>query len=376
MLAAFACHRPLTRQDDALLPNTYMVVRVDGRGFTKFCDAHGFAKPNDPRGLALMTAAAAHVMREWGDMVLAYGVSDEYSFVFPRDATVFGRRAAKIATCVSSSFAAAYVFYWPRFFQGAPMTLIPAFDARCVAYPSLTNICDYVRWRQVDSHINCLYNECFWALVQRGGATTAQAHETLRGTVSEQKHELLFSRFGINYAKLPAMYRRGTFLIRQRKGLPSPPPEDLSARKPADAVAKSSGEPGAAAQPVCAAAGSGAAAPAAAPAPSSDAAAVVEEVQSPCVARASSASDAAVTNGSVPASGSAAPSAGAASIVPDSAASALAAAASGARSDTDLVTAELTRLMQIVELPPSVRVSHADLLRGRFLQEFFGAFET
>lgn len=35
-----------------------------------------------------------------------------------------------------------------------------------------------------------------------------------QGTVSEQKHELLFSRFGINYAREPEMYRRGSVLLR------------------------------------------------------------------------------------------------------------------------------------------------------------------
>ena len=32
-----------------LLPNTYMVVRIDGRTFTDFCAAHNFEKPNDER---------------------------------------------------------------------------------------------------------------------------------------------------------------------------------------------------------------------------------------------------------------------------------------------------------------------------------------
>lgn len=38
-----------------------------------------------------------------------------------------------------------------------------------------------------------------------------------QGTVSSQKHELLFSRFGINYDKTEAMFRRGTILLRPAK---------------------------------------------------------------------------------------------------------------------------------------------------------------
>ena len=41
-------------QDDSLLPECWIVVRIDGRGFHKFADAHRYTKPNDKRGLDLM----------------------------------------------------------------------------------------------------------------------------------------------------------------------------------------------------------------------------------------------------------------------------------------------------------------------------------
>jgi tRNA(His) guanylyltransferase len=226
--------------DDALLRDTWIVVRIDGRGFSRFTTEHGFAKPNDARGAALMNQAAAVVLREWGDAVLAFAQSDECSFVLPRRCTVFGRRASKIATGISSLFAAAYVVHWPTFFPGVRLRAPPAFDGRCVAYPTLRAVCDYVRWRQVDVHINALHNEAFWALVLRGawwdgaphlgnrlpcthdfrrrfgrrrrrrttpltsagGLSTEAAYERLRGTVSEEKHELLHGSFGINYARV------------------------------------------------------------------------------------------------------------------------------------------------------------------------------
>lgn len=36
-------------QLDYVLPNTYIVVRLDGKGFHKFTQAHDFVKPNDKR---------------------------------------------------------------------------------------------------------------------------------------------------------------------------------------------------------------------------------------------------------------------------------------------------------------------------------------
>jgi tRNA(His) guanylyltransferase len=204
--------------DDALLPSTFVVVRVDGRAFTRFTEEHGWLKPTDSRGVCLMTACALEVLREWGDLVFAYGQSDEYSFVLPPRGNPFGRRSAKLATGIASLFASAFVFHWPHYFPTLPLQRPPAFDARCVVYPRLSHLADYLRWRQVDTHVNALYNECFWALVQKGGCTTTQAHDRLKGTLSSAKHELLHGSFGLNYASLPAAFRRGTTLVRVGKG--------------------------------------------------------------------------------------------------------------------------------------------------------------
>jgi tRNA(His) guanylyltransferase len=59
---------------------------------SRFCHAHEFEKPNDRRALDLMNRAAKAVMQEFPDIVLAFGESDEYSFLMRRDATVYGRR--------------------------------------------------------------------------------------------------------------------------------------------------------------------------------------------------------------------------------------------------------------------------------------------
>ena len=42
---------------------------------------HKFDKPNDDRALGLMTCCASRVMKEFSDIVIAYGQSDEYRCV-------------------------------------------------------------------------------------------------------------------------------------------------------------------------------------------------------------------------------------------------------------------------------------------------------
>lgn len=83
---------------DTLLPNTFILLRIDGHsfhrcacpfyrpqipnvtGYNRFADDHAFVKPNDVRALELMDLAAWTVMREYPDVVLAYGQSDEYRY--------------------------------------------------------------------------------------------------------------------------------------------------------------------------------------------------------------------------------------------------------------------------------------------------------
>lgn len=200
---------------DPLLPGTFMVLRIDGHAFHRLSEEHTFTKPNDERALQLMDHAARDVMNEFKDIVLAFGESDEYSFLFRRSAALYNRREAKILTTITSLFTSSYVFNWTKYLPDTPLKYCPSFDGRIVLYPSATVVRDYFSWRQADTHINNLYNTVFWALVLKGGQTTTEAHATLRGTVSSQKHEMLFSRFGVNYNDLPARFRKGSILVRE-----------------------------------------------------------------------------------------------------------------------------------------------------------------
>ncbi|CAG4944495.1 unnamed protein product [Colias eurytheme] len=202
-------------QDDALLPNTWIVVRLDGKCFHKFSDDHNFEKPNDIRALRLMNYAAFSVLKDFNEICIAFGQSDEYSFIFKKNTTLYKRRAAKLLTTINSKFSSSYVFYWTKFFGEEPLKYPPAFDGRIVLYPSNENLIDYLKWRQADVHINNLYNTTFWTLILRGKLSPVQAEKRLCGTVSADKNEILFKEFNINYNKEREIFKRGTILLRQ-----------------------------------------------------------------------------------------------------------------------------------------------------------------
>ncbi|KAH9893033.1 tRNAHis guanylyltransferase [Xylariomycetidae sp. FL2044] len=202
-------------QSDYLLPNTWVVVRIDGRGFTKFCAKYGFEKPNDRRAIDLMNAAAKIVVTELPDITIAYGVSDEYSFVFHKNCSLFDRRSSKIVSTVVSIFTAYYIYLWPSHFPETPLSPpLPSFDGRAVCYPSVQNLRDYMSWRQADCHINNLYNTTFWSLVKLGDMSGTEAEDLLKGTLAADKNEILFSRFKINYNNEPEVSKKGSVAFR------------------------------------------------------------------------------------------------------------------------------------------------------------------
>lgn len=79
--------------EDDVLPLNLIIVRIDGRDFRRFSEAHEFEKPNDAKALNLMNSCALSLLEEYPDIVFSYGFSDEFSFVLKRTTKFYQRRA-------------------------------------------------------------------------------------------------------------------------------------------------------------------------------------------------------------------------------------------------------------------------------------------
>ena len=62
-----------------------------------------------------MNECARQVVMEFRDIRIAFGESDEYSFVLHKDTQLWGRRSFKLIAVITSLFAAQYVFQWSKF---------------------------------------------------------------------------------------------------------------------------------------------------------------------------------------------------------------------------------------------------------------------
>ena len=198
--------------EEKLLRDAYLVVRIDGRAFTPFCQRHPILRPIDDRLLGLMNECGRRVMEKIEDIVFGFGQSDEFSFIFKKSSQVCDRKRDAVLTCVVSVFTGSFVLLWSKYFPNVKLEYPPSFDARAVLYAHFRVIRDYLSWRQADSYINCMYNYTLCALM-RTGLDGPTATLQLNGTLSSQKLEIL-TRHGIDFAALPLSHKQGITLIR------------------------------------------------------------------------------------------------------------------------------------------------------------------
>jgi tRNA(His) 5'-end guanylyltransferase len=188
-----------TAHDHCVLPNLFMVARIDGRSFSHLTRVeHAFDAPYDERFRDCMVAALTHLMDCGFAVTYGYTQSDEISLLFRRDESLFGRKLRKYLSVLASEATSAFVLR-----LGAPA----AFDCRISQLPTEDDVVDYFRWRNEDAHRNALNGHCYW-LLRRQGASEDEATKALRGLSVADRNELLF-RHGIQFNDVPAWQKRG-----------------------------------------------------------------------------------------------------------------------------------------------------------------------
>ena len=185
--------------DQVLLPETYMVARLDGRGFSRLTkEICKFEAPFDEKFRDMMIQTAEAVMSCGFRVVYAFTESDEISLLFDKDEDTFGRKVRKYNSTLAGEASAAISLALGR---------VATFDCRIVPLPTIERVQDYFRWRQEDANRNALNSHCYWML-RKEGQSVYEATKELEGKGVRYKNELLFSR-GINYDKLPSWQKQG-----------------------------------------------------------------------------------------------------------------------------------------------------------------------
>lgn len=190
-----------TAFDVCVLPEVWMVARIDGRNFTRLTKSTGrFVAPFDDGFKALMQGTTKHLMNCGFPVRYGYQQSDEISLLFPQDIQVFGRKTRKYESILAGEASA-----WMSLHLGE----MAVFDCRISQLPNVALVEDYFWWRQEDAHRNALNAHCYWMLRQQGYSAT-QATQQLKSMLTQHKHELLYQHSGLNFNDVPLWQKRGT----------------------------------------------------------------------------------------------------------------------------------------------------------------------
>ncbi len=186
-----------------LLRGAWCVLRVDGRGFSRFTESR-YEKPFDAKLHEQMVRTASALLEELQGLY-AYTESDEVSVLFRPEWTLFDREVEKLVSISAGVASAAFTHA-----AGEPAV----FDSRVWMGVDEAAVVDYFRWRQADAARCALNGWCYWTL-RKEGQSVEEAGRALHGKSVGEKNELLFQR-GINFNELPAWQRRGTGLRWER----------------------------------------------------------------------------------------------------------------------------------------------------------------
>jgi tRNA(His) guanylyltransferase len=187
-----------------LMPGLPIMVRLDGRGFSKF--TRGMTRPfHEPMSRAMIETARYLV--EQTHASFAYTQSDEITLGFwnadPKQEALFGGRVQKLvgiyAGMATSKFMEQVMLRMPD-----RIKRYPVLDARVFNLPNLDEMAECVLFRALD----CAKNSITMA------ASAHYSHRELHGKSGAEKHEMLRAK-GVNWVDYPEFFKNGTFLRRE-----------------------------------------------------------------------------------------------------------------------------------------------------------------
>ncbi|TAE20028.1 MAG: guanylyltransferase [Bacteroidetes bacterium] len=191
-----------TAHDLCVLPEMYMVARIDGRNFTRLTkETHKFEAPFDARFRDMMLETVQHLMNCGFHVIFGYTESDEISLLFHPAENTFGRKTRKYNSVLAGEASAKFSLL---------LGDIACFDCRICELPTVGLVIDYFRWRNEDAHRNALNAYCYWKLREEG-KDARKATQMIEGLSIADKNELLFQR-GINFNNVPNWQKRGVGL--------------------------------------------------------------------------------------------------------------------------------------------------------------------
>ena len=189
-----------------LMPQLPVMLRLDGRSFSKF--TKGLERPFDKRLSDLMVATTVFLVEEL-NAVVGYCQSDEISLALYTDDVntqlFFDGRIQKLTSVGAALGTAFFNRELPKFLP-EKVTALPVFDCRVWNVPNLTEATNAFLWRELDATKNSISM----------AAQHYYSHKELMGVNGAQKQEMLWKK-GVNFNDYPSFFKRGSYIRRVKK---------------------------------------------------------------------------------------------------------------------------------------------------------------
>ncbi len=198
-----------SQTETRVMPRLPMIVRLDGRSFSKF--TKGMKKPFDDDFRQAMVETTKYLVDKT-QAKIGYTQSDEISLVLYTDnlksgSTMFDGRVQKITSNFASMATVKFLTEMQkRFPEKVAGDNLPTFDARVFAVPSKVEAYNAILWRVNDAVKNSV------SML----AHSEFSHKSLHGLSTGQKQYKLLTERDINWNDLPSGCKQGTFVRKEK----------------------------------------------------------------------------------------------------------------------------------------------------------------
>jgi tRNA(His) guanylyltransferase len=213
-----------------------VIVRIDGKRFSKYTKRLGVQKPFDPAFLEAMKGTALALVRNVTGCVLGYTQSDEISLVLRNDQSLesepfLDNRVQKIVSILASMATGWFNRVLASTTCGGLRQRFPAdwedldpafFDARAYVVPGVEEAKNYLVWRQQDCTRNSILNAAYYGIAALPDKGKKTARKMMHGLNTKELQELMFSEARINWNDLDPEFKRGTAVHRVLRTVETP----------------------------------------------------------------------------------------------------------------------------------------------------------
>jgi tRNA(His) guanylyltransferase len=189
--------------------NTWLVIRVDGRSFSKLTETMKFEKPFDSAFSGYMINVAKALVEEF-QATYAFTESDEISLLLPPTWSLFDRELEKVVSVSAAAAAGKMTHLLVHAVRGEIVVPPIMFDSRVCICPNEAAVTDYFRWRQGDANRCAINGYCYWTL-RKEGLSAHKASSILNKKSQDEKLALLKEK-GIVWDEVPGWQKNGTGL--------------------------------------------------------------------------------------------------------------------------------------------------------------------